>query len=111
MRLVHQHAVTRGLLMACDEAILVEDLVVVGTLVDTDDQSPRIRPALSNAPRRSPPGRRWPRGAAAPVRSDMAAGSPAVSTARGQSDRSDARAWFHGYAGRRSRRSNARASR
>jgi hypothetical protein len=39
MRLVHQHAVTRSLLMACDEAILAEDLVVVGAVVDTDDQS------------------------------------------------------------------------
>jgi len=39
MRRLHQHAVTRGLLMACDEPILVEDLVMAGTLVDTDYQS------------------------------------------------------------------------
>ena len=39
MRPVHYHAVTRGLLMACDEPLLVEDLVMAGTLVDTDYQS------------------------------------------------------------------------
>jgi hypothetical protein len=39
MRLLHQYAMTRGLLMACDESILVEDLAMASTLVDTDYQS------------------------------------------------------------------------
>src|SRR6202011_1117248 len=36
MRLLHQHAVPRGLLMACDESILVKDLVMAGALVDAN---------------------------------------------------------------------------
>src|SRR5216684_2559006 len=38
MRLLHAHAVPRRLRMARDELLLVEDLVMAGALVDTDDQ-------------------------------------------------------------------------
>ena len=93
MRRLHHHAVTGGLLVARDQPVLMEELVVPETFVHAD--------GLADVGDRHRVARRAHRhqgivgdpALSAPARNDTAAGFRAASVVRGQSDRSAVRGW------------------